>query len=168
MTRRAQAKGRGYFALGVERPKHADNIGTLLRSAVCFDAAFLYTVGRRFPKQASDTVRSWRHTPIIEFADVEDWHAHLPFDCVPVGVELVEGARPLESYTHPQRAIYLLGPEDGSLSRAAQDVCREIVQIDTRYCLNLAAAGTVLLYDRCAKAKRAQARPLSVVESVGG
>lgn len=148
MTRRSDRHSRGYFGIGVERPKTADNVGTLMRSAMCFDAAFTFTIGRRCPKQASDTLRSWKHVPTFDYRDVQDWREHIPYDCIPIGVELSDNAVPLERFSHPHRAVYILGPEDGSLSRAAQEVCRDIVQIDTRFCLNLAAAGTVLLYDR--------------------
>lgn len=145
-------RNRGYFAIGVEHPKNQDNIGTLMRSAFCFDAGLMFTIGRRFPKQCTDNVKSWRHIPIIEYADVLDFEAHIPYACVPIGVELTDDARPLETFTHPERAIYLLGPEDGSLSKAAQAICRDIVQINVRYCLNLAVAGSILLYDRSMKA----------------
>lgn len=165
MTKLQSRRSRGYFAIGVERPKNEDNIGTLLRSAVCFDAAFMFTVGRRFPRQASDTLRSWRHTPIMEYDNVADWHAHIPYDCVPVGVEISDRARPLETFVHPERAIYILGPEDGSLSREAQLACAHVVQIETRYCLNLAVAGSVLLYDRHAKRGPVAQRPERLVVS---
>ncbi len=148
MTRGSDRVSRGYFGIGVERPKGSDNYGTMLRSAFCFDAAYIYTVGRRFPKQCSDTTQSWRHVPAFEYADVADWAAHIPYDAVPIGVELSDRAKPLETFTHPERAVYILGPEDGSLSREAQLVCRDVVQIDTRFCLNVASAATVLLYDR--------------------
>lgn len=154
MTRRSDKKSRGYFGIGIERPKTEMNIGTMWRSAFCFDAAFMYTIGRRAPKQAGDTTCAWRHVPMHEYSTVADWHAHVPFDCVPVGVEIVDGAQPLEDFVHPERAVYLLGPEDGGLSREAQLACVSIVQIDTRFCLNVASAATVLMYDRNAKRGR--------------
>lgn len=152
VTRRGDRYGSGYFGVGVERPKTTANVGTLWRSAVCFDAAFTFTIGRRCPTQASDTVHSVRHIPTHEYADVADWRAHIPYDCAPIGVELVDGAVALESFVHPPRAVYLLGPEDGTLSKAAREACAAVVQIDSRFCLNLAVAGSIVLYDRAAKA----------------
>lgn len=128
---------------------------------MCFDAAFTFTVGHRFPKQASDTLRSWRHIPTYQYADVSSWLAHVPLDCDVVGIELTDDARPLETFSHPQRAVYILGPEDGSLSDAVQARCRHIVQIDSRFCLNVASAGTVVMYDRNRKASWSRS---SVVE----
>lgn len=37
------------------------NLGTLMRSAFNFGAAYVFTVGRRYSEQASDTVRAVRH-----------------------------------------------------------------------------------------------------------
>ena len=144
--------GRGYFGIGIERPKMAMNLGTLWRSAVCSDADFIFTIGERFHKQASDTVQSWRHVPCWRFDSVDDWH--IPFGCVPIGVEITDDAVPLETFVHPPRAVYLLGPEDGGLSDAALAQCAQVVKIDTRYCLNVATAGSIVMYDRQTKAYR--------------
>ena len=153
MTRREQARGRGFFGIGIEHPKTVDNLGTLWRGALNFDAAFYFTIAHRYHRQCSDTVASFRHIPYTHYADVEDWQTHIPRDCVPVAVELVEGSKPLETYTHPPRAVYLLGPEDGSVSAAALAVCRDVVSIDSRYCLNVAQAGSIVMYDRALKAR---------------
>ena len=154
-TRRAVLRDhRGYFGIGVERSKVAANVGTLWRSAYSLGASFIFTIGRRYPPQCTDVVKAWRHIPLLEYVDVEDFHRHIPYDCQVVGVEILPIAQALETFHHPQRAIYLLGPEDGSLSRAALDLCQAVVQFDSAYCLNVAAAGTVVLYDRRAKEKR--------------
>jgi tRNA (guanosine-2'-O-)-methyltransferase len=152
MTRREQSRDhRGYFGIGIENAKKGVNVGTLWRSAYCLGAAFIFTVGRRCPREASDTVKAWRHIPLLEYADTEDFLAHRPYDCELIGVELCEQAKPLETFRHPERAIYLLGPEDGSLSAVAQAACQSVVQFGSRYCLNVAAAGTVVMYDRQTK-----------------
>lgn len=148
---RPGAISRGYFGIGVERSKTEANVGTLWRSAFSLGASFIFTIGRRYPPQATDTTQSWRHIPLLEYADVDDFHEHIPYDCQVVGVERMDIARRLETFVHPHRAIYLLGPEDGSLSKAALELCQSVVQFDSNYCLNVAAAGTVVMYDRSAK-----------------
>ena len=148
MSRKTDARSRGYFGIGIERSKTEANVGTLWRSAFALGAAFVFTIGKRYPRQASDTTESWRHIPLLEFATVEDFRAHIPYDCQVIGVEITPEAELLRDFQHPQRAIYLLGPEDGSLSNAAQAICQHIVKFDSRYCLNVAAAGTVVMYDR--------------------
>jgi len=81
----------------------------------------------------------------------EDLFSFLPFDCVPVAVDLIDGARDLRTYTHPERAFYIFGPEDGTLGRKITDKCRDIIYVPTEYCMNLAATVNVVLYDRLLK-----------------
>jgi tRNA G18 (ribose-2'-O)-methylase SpoU len=142
---------RGYCGIGIERSKNPVNLGTLWRSAVALEADFIFTIGRRYHREPSDVVAAYRHVPTFHFFGLEDFRAHIPYACQVVGVELASGARSLERFTHPERAIYLLGPEDGSLSDAAVALCQDVVAFDSRLCLNVASAGTVVLYDRRTK-----------------
>lgn len=151
MTRKADRRSRGYFGIGIERSKTEANVGTLWRSAFALGATFIFTIGKRYPRQSSDTTESWRHIPLLEYVSVDDFRQHIPYDCQVIGVELTDDARPLETFAHPQRAVYLLGPEDGSLSAAAIGLCQHVVKFDSAYCLNVAAAGTVVMYDRNTK-----------------
>jgi tRNA G18 (ribose-2'-O)-methylase SpoU len=142
---------RGYFGIGIERAKTEANIGTLWRSAFCLGAAFIFTIGRRYPPQASDTTKTWRHIPLLEYTDLKDFYAHLPYDCRLIGIEILPDAKPLETFSHPLRAVYLLGPEDGSLSKPAIEMCHTLVRFTSTHCLNVAAAGSIVMYDRQAK-----------------
>lgn len=78
----------------------------------------------------------------------------IPFDAVPVAVDLVEGAVELPAFQHPTRAFYVFGPEDGTLGAATLHWCAHRVMVPTRGCMNLAATVNVILYDRMAKAHR--------------
>lgn len=142
---------RGYCGIGVERAKTIANLGTLWRSALCLGADFIFTVGDRYHHQCTDTTKAYRHLPYWRFANWDDFHAHVPYDCQVVAVEVLPHAVPLETFAHPERAIYLLGPEDGSLSPQALAICQHIVRINTTVCLNVATAGSIVLYDRRAK-----------------
>lgn len=146
---------RGYCGIGIERAKREVNLGTLFRSAHALGADFVFTIGARYQAQASDTSKAWRHLPYFSFHDFSDFNEHRPYDCPLVGVELLPGAQALESFVHPERALYLLGPEDGDLSAEAIAHCQAIVRFSSDFCLNVAAAGTVILYDR--QLKRAHA-----------
>lgn len=146
--------GRGFFVIGIHQPKRDVNVGSLWRSASLFDAAFVFTVGARYQRQASDTPNTPAHVPLLHFADVEDLIDHLPHGCPLVGVELHQNARLLAGYTHPLRAAYLLGAEDNGLPPVVLKRCHDLVQIETAsaYSMNVACAGSVLLYDRYRKA----------------
>lgn len=143
---------RGFAAIGLVRPKDPNNVGAVLRAAFCYDAALIAIEGDRSPVRNSlDTFKAWRHIPVIRG---DDLRAMIPFDAVPIAVDLVDGATPLPSYQHPQRAFYVFGPEDGTLGRRHLEWCAHRVVVPTRQCMNLAAAVNVILYDRMAKADR--------------
>jgi tRNA C32,U32 (ribose-2'-O)-methylase TrmJ len=85
---------------------------------------------------------------------VIDLHDVVPFDCVPVAIELIDGAQSLVDYEHPERAMYVFGPEDGTLGQKVLGWCRDVVYVPTARCMNLAATVNVVLYDRLAKLER--------------
>lgn len=152
MARVATRKtGRGYFAIGIEAGKSKDNIGTLWRSAHNFGAAFVFTVGARYKRQASDTTRAWKHLPLFHYADLADLWAHIPHDCMVVGVELDERAQPLPDFAHPERCIYLLGAEDNGLSSEARRRAHRLIVVPGVGSLNVASVGSIVLYDRASK-----------------
>jgi tRNA C32,U32 (ribose-2'-O)-methylase TrmJ len=93
-------------------------------------------------------MKFYRHLPLLQVADL---HEVIPFDCVPVAVELVDRATPLTEYKHPERAFYVFGAEDATLGERVLSWCRDVVYIPTNGCLNLAACVNVVLYDRQSK-----------------
>ena len=145
---------RGYFGIGIYNPQKEVNVGTLWRSAYCFGALFIFTIGRPIGQQPSDTINTWRHIPYLNYPDFEDFRSHLPHDCVLVGCEVTEQAEPLETFNHPQRAVYLLGTEGTGIPESILSRCHTTIKIDTRLCLNVAVAGSIVLYDRRAKGLR--------------
>lgn len=139
---------RGYSAIGLHLPKTPANVGSVLRAASAFDVASVYISGTRYKRTGTDTSAAYRHLPLIE---VDDLHGIIPFDCVPVAVELSPNARPISSYVHPERAMYIFGPEDSSLGHKVTDWCRDVIYVPTAHCLNLAACVNVVLFDRAMK-----------------
>jgi len=147
---------RGFFAVGVYHPKRGCNVGTLLRSATIYGAAFVFTVGRRYQRQASDTPNTPRHVPLFHFADMDDLVEHLPHSTPLVGVELVPEATPLPKFHHPERACHLLGAEDYGLSAKVLEACHAgiVIPCPTPQTMNVAVAGSIVLYDRFIKSGR--------------
>lgn len=141
---------RGYSAIGLSQPKDHLNVGEALRAAGCYGAAMLCVSGIRYKRACTDTQAAHRHMPMLH---VDDLRHALPYDCVPVAVDLIDGAIALPDYKHPERAFYIFGPEDGTLGPEITNWCRDIVYVPTRHCMNLAATVNVILYDRLAKAK---------------
>lgn len=157
MTRRSQRRnlyGRGYFGVAIYRPKTEVNVGTLFRSAHLYGAAFLATVGARYPhRQASDTTHARMHIPMHHYNTIDELIDGLPFSCPLVGVELDPRAVELPKFRHPERALYLLGAEDHGLPPDVIDRCHHLVQIPCvePWSMNVSVAGSITLYDRHVK-----------------
>lgn len=140
---------RGYFAIGVYYPKTEENIGTLWRSANIYGASYIFTIGRRYKKQSSDTLKTYRHIPLFHYDNYEEFRRNLPHDVQIVCLENNEGAVDLRTFNHPQRAIYLLGSEDNGLPdnilSGRKVIC---VPSEKDFCLNVSVAGSIVMYDR--------------------
>lgn len=143
----------GYFGIGIINGKHRKNIGTLLRSSHQLGAAFVFTVGNRYARQASDTSKTWRCIPLFHFADIDTLLHTKLFSCKFIGVEFTDDAISLPTYKHPPRAVYLLGAEDGGLPRKVLDICHEVIEIPSvrLQSYNVSTAGAIVMYDRLAK-----------------
>jgi tRNA G18 (ribose-2'-O)-methylase SpoU len=144
-----ETRVRGYFGIGVEGVSKSANAGALLRTAHAFGASFCFTIGRGWDSRAArlaDTADTPAHVPLWGFVDPES--LALPRGCVLVGVELLDDATDLPSFRHPLAAAYVLGPERSGLSPALLGRCRHVIRIPTRFALNLAVAGAIVLYDR--------------------
>lgn len=145
---------RGYFGIGIDRCKTPANIGSLLRSAHAFDADFAFTVGKRgcgsYRRQATDTTNASGHLPFVEYADIDVFMAARPRGCQLVAVE-VDGDRLLGEFKHPERAVYVLGPEDGNVHKDLRALAQHTVRIPTTHCLNVAVTAAIVMHDRVAK-----------------
>ena len=155
------AQSRGYFGIGAEGVSKSSNVGALLRTAHAFGAAFCFTIGTGWDARAArlaDTADTPSHVPMWRYPDLSA--LSLPQGCVLVGVELLETATDLPSFRHPLNAAYVLGPERAGLSPELLAQCRHVVRIPTRFALNLAVAGALVLYDRLLQHGRFADRPV--------
>ena len=140
---------RGYAALGVEGVSKARNAGAVVRTAHAFDASFAFLVGGAMHRREiaqTDTSRSVEQFPLYLYDRIEDFA--LPAGCQLVGLEITEDANDLPSFRHPRAAAYVLGAERTGLSDEMLSLCDHVVKIPTRFSLNLAVAGALVLYDR--------------------
>jgi tRNA G18 (ribose-2'-O)-methylase SpoU len=161
---RAPDRARGYYGIGVEGVSKPANVGALLRTAHAFGAAFCFSVGPGWDAREArlaDTAETPAHVPLWRFPDLDA--LALPQGCVLVGVELLDDAVDLPSFRHPLSAAYVLGPERSGLSPAMLARCRHVVRVPTRFALNLAVAGALVLYDRLLQHGRFAERPVGSV-----
>jgi tRNA(Leu) C34 or U34 (ribose-2'-O)-methylase TrmL len=125
-----------------------------MRAAHAFGVQLILLQGCRFRRTITDTPHAWKSIPVVHTDDV---HASIPYDCVPIAVERTDNAVSLVDFVHPARALYIFGPEDGTMGRQVFDWCKHVVKIPSGS-LNLAMCANVVLYDRMAKAVMRQKR----------
>jgi len=155
---------RGYFAIGVERLSKPGNLGNLVRSAHAFGASFFFTFNAHYRLQGahSDTSDAGSHVPFYAWDSIADMR--LPQGCDLIGVEFLDSAIDLPSFHHPGRAAYVLGPEAGSLSPQMRARCTSFIRIPTAFCLNVAMAGAIVMYDRVRMLGAFPPRPVSALD----
>ena len=139
---------RGYFGIGVYQPKTEMNIGTLWRSAQIFGASFIFTIGQRYKHQSSDTLKTPRHIPLFTYKSFEEFYEMLPYNSQLIGIEQDSRSVDLANFSNPQQAVYLLGAEDNGLPPKVMGRCKSVVHISTPMCLNVAVAGSIVLFHR--------------------
>lgn len=152
---------RGYFGIGVEGINKPFNVGNLFRSANAFDASFVFTIAATYKRSEgtlADTSDALANLPFYAFPTLGD--LMLPKGCALVGVELLDDAVALPSFTHPRCAAYVLGPEKSSLSPELVRRCDHILKIPTKFCLNVGIAGVLVMYDRLLSQGRFPPRPV--------
>jgi tRNA G18 (ribose-2'-O)-methylase SpoU len=151
---------RGYFGIGAEAISKPMNLGNLIRSAHAFGASFVFLVDAHYTVAGalSDTSQAENQLPLYRFDSVAE--LVLPNRCALIGVELLDEAIELPSFRHPLNAAYVFGPERSSLSPAMVARCEHVVKVPTRFCINLAVAGAVVMYDRMLSLGRFAPRPV--------
>ena len=154
MTKKAQVRAGRAYGIVIENPKFAVNTGTLMRTAVNFGASCIITIGGRYRRQPSDTLKSTRHVPLLRLENWDVFQEVRPYDWPLIGVEIDDHSQNLLSYTHPHNALYVLGAEDHGLTAQARSLVQGMIQIPSYLCLNVAIAGAIVMYDRFAKNSR--------------
>ena len=141
----------GYFGIGIYQVKNSQNVGMLWRSAYQLGAAFLFTTGTSYKPQSDDVFKSWLRVPLFRYETIEQMIESAAYSCLVVGVEM--GGEALPDFVHPERAVYLLGAEDGGLPTEIAARCHRLVSIPAVRVAsyNVAVAGTLVMYDRMVK-----------------
>jgi tRNA G18 (ribose-2'-O)-methylase SpoU len=141
----------GFFGIGIANNVTGLNIGTLWRTAHILGAAFIFTVGKRYSPESSDVTKAWNKIPLYHYKTADELKAALPYSTPLIGVELTETATPIETFEHPHRAVYLLGNERSGLPERVLALCNDVIKLPGNFSLNVAVAGSIVIYDRVAK-----------------
>jgi tRNA(Leu) C34 or U34 (ribose-2'-O)-methylase TrmL len=136
-------------------PKYPHNVGAALRACAAFGVDQLLVTGQRAQWEVTGKgQRLPREERMRVYKDKVDLvRDDRPFDritegAVPIGVEVDPTAEPLATFQHPDNAVYLFGPEDGSIPKMYRRFCHRFVIIPSDHCLNLAAAVSCTLMHR--------------------
>lgn len=137
-------------------PKTAVNVGMIIRLASCYGIKQVWWTGDRVSLDIEKHGRIPREERMKGYRDVKMIQHDRVFDrfenAVPVAIEVRENAENLMDFEHPKNALYVFGPEDGSIRGSLLSHCHRFVVIPTRHCLNLATAVATVLWDRQYKA----------------
>lgn len=142
-----------HVSIALTDPKSPTNVGAVMRAAGCYQANEVLYSGVRYEKAAKFQTDTKSISNKIPLKHVDDFLVEKPDDVKIVCVDLIEGAIPLPEFIHPEKARYIFGPEDGTISQTVVDNADSVVYVPTIGCMNLAASVNVLLYDRLAKSK---------------
>jgi tRNA(Leu) C34 or U34 (ribose-2'-O)-methylase TrmL len=131
-------------------PKYAHNVGATIRACSCFGVESLVWTGSRIDLARYE--RLPREERMKGYKSVQFKNHERPLDffphCTPVCVEVFENSESLTTFDHPEDAVYLFGPEDGSVPQVMRRLCHRFVHIPAHFCLNLSAAVNVVLAHR--------------------
>ena len=161
-------------AVALDSPKFAHNVGAAVRAASCFGVPQVWMSGRRVSLEGGKGhARLPREERMRGYQEVQLCHADYFLDAfgpgiVPVAVELRPGSESLLTFVHPERAVYVFGPEDGSIGPGLIPLCHRFVTIPARHCLNLSSAVyTVLFHRHMQRVAAGLEEPYSVVDERG-
>lgn len=140
-------------AIALANPKYPHNVGMVVRLASCYGLRQVWFTGDRVSLNPTKGERLPREERMKGYKDVQIIHYENFFDqfsigVTPVAVEVRANSEHLHSFEHPEKALYVFGPEDGSIPTALLPHCHRFLVIPTRHCLNLATAVATVLWDR--------------------
>jgi len=142
-------------SIGLINPKSPDNVGAVLRAAANYRVSQVFYTGDRYSQAIERKGRtvdmSRKVGKNVLLSATEQLIDVITDNMKIVCVEFAINAIPLPAYQHPTDALYIFGPEDGSIDQGIIDQANAVIYVPTVGCMNLSASVNVLLYDRMAK-----------------
>jgi len=135
--------------VAIQNWEHDFNIGSIVRTANAFNVAAVHIIGRRRWNRRGAMVTD-RYLN-IEHHDTEDAFLARLADAgvVPIGVDNLPGAVPLETETLPRECCLIFGSEGPGLTPTLASACARLVAI-TQYgstrSINAGAAAAIAMY----------------------
>lgn len=138
------------FHVAIENWQHDMNIGSIVRTANAFLAETVHIVGRRrWNKRGAMVTDRYQH--VVHHEDVAALVTWAGEHGIPIiGVDNVEGSRPIDEVPLPERCILLFGQEGPGLSDeavAASERVVEIRQFGSTRSINASAAAAIVMHE---------------------
>lgn len=140
---------RAALHVAIENWQHDLNIGSIVRTANAFNVGGVHIVGKRDWNRRGAMVTD-KYLTIIHHATIEDlkiWCQEN--EMVLIGIDNIEGSKPLENAELPLKTLMLFGQEGAGMSEEGQRACAalyEIAQYGSTRSMNAAAAGAIAMY----------------------
>lgn len=135
-------------------PKYIQNVAGVVRAASCFGFKQVWYTGDRVSLEEGTRLprelRMKRYSEVMLYQNNYCFD-HFEDDVIPVAIEVGTDSESLPDFVHPEKAVYVFGPEDGSINQVARRFCHRFVSIPTRHCTNLSVAVNLVMYDRMVK-----------------
>jgi tRNA(Leu) C34 or U34 (ribose-2'-O)-methylase TrmL len=145
-------------------PRFAYNVGMVVRLASCYGIEQVWWTGDRVNTDIESRKKLPREERMKGYKDVTMINFDRPLEqfpngAVPVAVELRPNSERLQDFEHPENAVYVFGPEDGSIHSTILSQCHRFLVIPVKHCLNLATAAATILWDRAIKLNEGLSEP---------
>jgi tRNA G18 (ribose-2'-O)-methylase SpoU len=140
------------FHVAIENFQHDSNIGTIVRNANAFLAHTIHIIGRRRWNRRGAMVTD-RYQHIDHHDGVGSFAAWAATAQIPViGIDIVEGATPIETATLPHRCVLAFGQEGPGLSPELRETCEAIhaiTQYGSTRSINVGVASGIAMHAWC-------------------
>jgi tRNA G18 (ribose-2'-O)-methylase SpoU len=137
------------FHVAIENWQHDLNIGSIVRTANAFLAHTVHIVGRRRWNRRGAMVTD-RYQHVMYHEDADALAAWAKEEGLPViGIDNVDGSKPIETETLEQRCVFLFGQEGPGLTPEAVAACDrvlEITQFGSTRSINASAAAAIVMH----------------------
>lgn len=137
------------FEVAIENLGHDFNIGSIVRTANALGASKVHIVGRRRWNRRGAMVTD-RYLNVVHHPDVDSFIADVSLrNLAVIGIDNVEGSKPIETAAIPAAAVLVFGEEGGGLSpqmRQASQSVLHITQHGSTRSMNVGHAAAIAMW----------------------
>lgn len=138
---------RNKLHIAIENLERDFNAGTIVRTANAFNVDTIHFIGRKqWNKRGAMVTDKYMH--IVYHASVEDF-LHAVKGMEVIGIDNIDGSKPLASAIFPQNAVLVFGSEANGLSSDMIKNCKQLIAIEqfgSTRSVNVGVASGIAMY----------------------